>query len=896
MTDFNYKFSIVMAVYNVELFLDEAIQSLIKQTIGFKENVQLILVDDGSTDTSGAICDRYLQNFPENVVVIHKENGGVSSARNAGIPHIKGKYVNFLDSDDKLTDDALAAIYDFFENNYENVDVVSVPLIFFDGKKGAHILNYKFRNGTRVIDLEQEYDCIQLSLPSAFIKNADARQICFDERLHYAEDAKECLKILIKKMKLGVVAEASYLYRRRSQGEQSAIQKSGTTRNWYLEYIELFSKAVLDFSRQKKGFIPKFLQYAVMYDLQWRILTNIKTIKSVLSEEDIEIFKNRLFTILRDIDDIVILQQKNIYIDHKCYLLSRKYGVSPFYLLESNNLAICVKNCFLSMDSRIKTELSFMKVTGNNLLIEGIMYSLIPSTEEENEIFISVNEKFILCKSYRVPAKETLCLGDTILFAVGFSGIIENYNQYSSMNIKFYTSYKGMKVEKKVLKTGSYFPVTASVKYAYAYRNGYIFSFERNRLKVARADVKDCIKHEIAFLKQLKRINSKPTKKALIARCAYHVAKLFKRNPIWFISDRINKADDNGEALFKYLTEKNIPENIYFIIKKDSIDYNTIRKYGKVLNHFTKKHKFMHLLADVIISASGDGYVTLPYGPSSIYYQDILTQQKYVFLQHGIIKDDLSEWLNKYNKNLDIFVTSAKPEYQSILDYPYYYDETVVKLTGLPRYDRLYDNKKKIITVMPTWRGYLADKAGEHYAEDGLKHYSEEFKETTYFRFYNALLNNGRLIAAAEQYGYTVQFMPHPNIITYIDWFTKNDNVRFCTITTKYRDIFAESALVVTDYSSVVFDFAYLRKPVVYCHFDKDEFFAGHIYDQGYFDYERDGLGEVTYNEEELVDCLIEYMKHDCAIKEKYKCRMDNFFAFNDRNNCQRVYEAIKSL
>ena len=62
MTDFNYKFSIVMAVYNVDLFLDEAIQSLVKQTIGFEKNVQLILVDDGSTDVSGTICDRYAQN------------------------------------------------------------------------------------------------------------------------------------------------------------------------------------------------------------------------------------------------------------------------------------------------------------------------------------------------------------------------------------------------------------------------------------------------------------------------------------------------------------------------------------------------------------------------------------------------------------------------------------------------------------------------------------------------------------------------------------------------------------------------------------------------------------------------------------------------------------------
>ena len=74
---FPYKFSIVMAVYNVEPFLREAVDSVLAQDIGFEENVQLILVDDGSQDCSGAICDEYKEQFPNNILVIHKENGGV---------------------------------------------------------------------------------------------------------------------------------------------------------------------------------------------------------------------------------------------------------------------------------------------------------------------------------------------------------------------------------------------------------------------------------------------------------------------------------------------------------------------------------------------------------------------------------------------------------------------------------------------------------------------------------------------------------------------------------------------------------------------------------------------------------------------------------------------------
>ena len=198
---------------------------------------------------------------------------------------------------------------------------------------------------------------------------------------------------------------------------------------------------------------------------------------------------------------------------------------------------------------------------------------------------------------------------------------------------------------------------------------------------------------------------------------------------------------------------------------------------------------------------------------------------------------------------------------------------------------------------MPTWRDNLSDKSGvEQYAKNGLKCYNKNFTDTQYFKFFDSLINNAELLKATERYGYTIQFMPHPNVITYIDWFAKNEKVKFCSIKTKYREIFAESALVVTDYSSAVFDFAYLRKPIVYCQFDKEEFFSEHIYGQGYFDYERDGFGEVEYTLENTINRIIEYMKNDCMLKEKYRKRIEQFFAFNDQNNCQRVYEVIKSL
>lgn len=267
---------------------------------------------------------------------------------------------------------------------------------------------------------------------------------------------------------------------------------------------------------------------------------------------------------------------------------------------------------------------------------------------------------------------------------------------------------------------------------------------------------------------------------------------------------------------------------------------------------------------------------------------------KFVFLQHGVIKDDLSDWLERRKKNLTGFVTAAKPEHESIVNGDYDYTEKQVWGTGLPRFDRLYNAEEKQITIMPTWRKYLMRKWDPEKGEWSI---SNSFVKSDFFNFYNNLINSQELLEAAEKYGYKIAFCPHPNLHPHLGLFGKNPQVQFLGTEVEYRDIYAKSELVVTDYSSAVFDFAYMRKPIVYTHFDSEEFFAGdHVYTKGYFEYERDGFGEVVYDLESTVRCIVEYMENGCELKDKYRERVDSFFIHNDKNNCQRVYERIIAL
>lgn len=101
----DYEFSVIIPIYNVEDYLEETIQSIINQTIGF-DKIQLILVNDGSPDNSEAICLKYKEMYPDNILYLPQENAGVSVARNNGLKHATGKYINFLDSDDTWDKDA----------------------------------------------------------------------------------------------------------------------------------------------------------------------------------------------------------------------------------------------------------------------------------------------------------------------------------------------------------------------------------------------------------------------------------------------------------------------------------------------------------------------------------------------------------------------------------------------------------------------------------------------------------------------------------------------------------------------------------------------------------------------------------------------------------------------
>ncbi|MCR5329784.1 MAG: glycosyltransferase [Lachnospiraceae bacterium] len=123
-----YKLSIIIPVYNVEKYLGECLNSILKQQ---HDGCEIILIDDGSTDSSGFLCDGYRA---EDITVIHKQNGGLSSARNAGLDVASGKYVAFLDSDDRLSDGSIPSILEWIDKNDADICFMDAIVFYPDGR------------------------------------------------------------------------------------------------------------------------------------------------------------------------------------------------------------------------------------------------------------------------------------------------------------------------------------------------------------------------------------------------------------------------------------------------------------------------------------------------------------------------------------------------------------------------------------------------------------------------------------------------------------------------------------------------------------------------------------------------------------------------------------------
>lgn len=909
-----YMLSVVTAVYNTAPFLAEMINSVLLQDTGklkgfiignscrdyskriYQDIFEFILVDDGSTDGSGQILDDYA-HISECIKVIHKKNGGVSSARNAGMDVSCGKYITFPDSDDVLGENYFNGCLSFFEAYENEISMVCVPMKMFGATTGDHWANYKFDKNNKIINLYNEPDAVVYAANSTFVKNFELRGKRFNTTLRRGEDNVFINDILLEQIKqIGAIGKTCYWYRKRKEGQASAMQSSMSWEDSYTYIVENVQERFVYNSIEKYGCVPKYVQYSVMGQLQWRFASIDKgeKAKSVLGIEEFYRYKNKLIELLKYIDDDVILKQKKLYSEHYYYLFKQKYHIEPQAKFENDDIIFYfgekkiptgIGQCYIKID--------IINIEHDTLHVEGI--SMNYTKEITLGIYFDgepIEFEIINRDVHKYSLDDVVFYATPFIFEVQLNGI------KSVQTIEFSGKFSGFEAKKKIIRFSKLAPLNEKYQNSYYQKNGWVIKKQKGALVIYDTTAMDSenIDFETLYINELlnSKIKTEISDVIRLRRMALNLMSRMGNKQIWLVGDRADAARDSGEAMFRFLCKINNPNiETYFVIDKNCLDYQRIKKIGKTVERGSEKHLLLRLMANCIVSSAADDIVLNPWikNPKQTgVIKDLLAKTYLIYLKHGIINHDMSSWLNKYNKNFSGIVCASWKEADSIRQYNYFYDEKNIWLTGLPRHDRLYNDEKRYITIMPTWRKWLAEDP------TGANRPGEKFIESSYFKFYNSLINNSRLLEFADLYSYKICFMPHPSVQRVIERFDYNEKVIFFANEKQYNEIFAESSLLVTDYSSVTFEFAMLKKPIVYCQFDAEEFYANHTYTRGYFDFTRDGFGEVTHDQSELVETIISYMKEECKVHEPYISRMDSFFAFHDKENCNCVYNNILKL
>ena len=657
---------------------------------------------------------------------------------------------------------------------------------------------------------------------------------------------------------------------------------NGTSIPELTEFFQVIGSSFQSLFENKMGSVPRILQHQQILCIA-HLLNVSPLLIEELSTEQLKNLDTEVIDLILHMDfDVLLTASLNRAM--VLYACQQKPQANLQLVFTGQEYFYYAGNQKLLSVSRYNFKVQFIAIHGNRLYLEGISGTL--QHDDSCEVWVSVNGK--MYPTTLTPHNSSIFWLDHHLSQCNIFTIELDLDPKEKVyDISFHTKHDDYLIEKNFIQFGKYAPIEGTLEGSYYYRDGWMIEYdtENGHLKATTATAEDQIKKEKAFQTLLSKHSEVAARKAALVRKAYFTQKKFDKRDVWLISDRTNRGDDNGEAFFRYVMQQKKrlkDKDIYFVLEKDSSSYPELKKLGKVITPMSWKHKMLHLRSSYVISSQGNDPVVNPFHKKHIYYKDLLCDMKFVFLQHGITKDNQSAWLNKYNRNIYGLITSTQEEYDSMLEYDYYYTEDRIWLTGMPRYDLLYHDEKKYITIMPTWRKSLMSGTD---VQTGIWQLKEGFEESSYLKFYNALLNHEKLISEAKKLGYKICFMPHPNIAPYVSYFTKHPDVEFFDAAKSYRQVFAEADMMLTDYSSVAFDFAYLRKPIVYSQFDYKEFFSGsHSYTEGYFDYERDGFGEITHDLESTVDLIIEYMKNNCELKPLYRERIDHTFAFpNDK-------------
>ncbi|MGQ0843700.1 MAG: bifunctional glycosyltransferase/CDP-glycerol:glycerophosphate glycerophosphotransferase [Sporichthyaceae bacterium] len=894
------KVSVIVPMFKVARYLPDFLGSLDAQEGGLAD-VELIFVDDGSPDESAQLVTEWSRRTGTPMRLVQKPNGGLCSARNAGMEAATGEWVTFWDPDDILDSWYAKESLDFLNSpEAASVHLVVGRLVWFDdetGQRSEHTLDYRFKGGNRVVDLEHNPEFIHLAANTGYYR----RQTLIDQGLTFDakvvptfEDGHLTARYLGKfeRPRIAFRADALYLYRRRA--DQSSLVQTGWSKETKYSHQPKYGWLdLLKCVQADRGRVPRWAQHLVLYELQWyyKAQRTVPIRTAWVPEELLAEFHAVLDEVVGMLDEDYIenfpFSQRGHAVD-----LAAALTIGIKGSLSRPNAVTADQ-----MDTR-RHVVRFRYYFGGELPVEEFRADgvLVKPKHVKTRRIDVLGRTLAFERCVWLPASVNVSVRlDGVPMPVRV-GALEN-TRYEAGPAKFWRTL-GKQAPPKApgapKEKASASPSAAggrARKYARLARR--VQEDPKRAVVVARKKARKVVVGQLVGGKRQRKVVSVAVKKL------DRFESVQALNNAWLLMDKDTHANDNAEHLYRYLHHSQPAVNAWFVLNRDSVDWDRLEAEGfRLIPHGSRRHTMALLNARHLLSSHADHYVVKPLDKKGVGNGN----WRFTFLQHGVTMDDLSTWLN--GKPIDLVICATPDEQATIVadGTAYRFNTLDTPLTGFPRHDRLWrlgestpPQSRRRLLFMPTWRVNLL---GDRIGSSNARVLREDFWETNYAKAWRQVLESDRLRKAAATHNYEITFVPHPNMQDYLHGSPLPDHIavhRFADI--DVQQTIAEAALLVSDYSSLAFEAAYLNRPVVYYQFDEKEFFSGeHVYTKGTWSYRDDGFGPVCTEAEETLDAIVNLVESDCAAASVYAQRMAKTFPFRDGECSRRTYEAVAAL
>lgn len=862
--DYKYKVTIVIPVYNAEKYLRDCIESLLKQTI-FQQDMEIILINDGSTDNSAEIYNEYTKKY-SNIIAIEQENQGVSVARNVGIKEAKGKYIMFLDSDDTLSPETVKNVTDFFDAHYNEIDLVTYPLRYI--KETGNYFNWKYVNikNSAVYDLNiyPLYSPIGINV---CIKNN--KNIFFDTEMKIGEDTLFFSEVLSLKNKIGFVINACYNYFWDGTGASHSLK----AKPFFIfpQIKKLYERLSSIKNENTKSRI--WIDYFILYNLEWRVKsTYLYKTEQFKGDSD---SKNEISKIINHIDNRNIWNYPKMDECYKAHFLSLKTKDRPFVDINKNNITLCDSKGQIASYASILNVIRQIKIQDNNLYMLGYLKNItFDFMNEKPKLFAKINNnKLIEVELFESQWSNYWCKTKTNKFY----GFHFNLDLKNTETITFY-----IEIDDNKYPCSYYFAETTPIN------NDLHRNFVKNDQKLVEFKNNSFVIHDI------KSKSAKDLKEKFMNylwqknRKAWLLHKIISKKRIWLYRDAYHTID-NAYYQFKHDMKKHDGIKRYYLYNKGEINVKklfSLRERKYLIPFGGTKHKKILLQSEKILLSFGDdknNYIPFNDNDKKLYFD--LFKFEVIYLQHGVLHAKLPHLYSKEKLYLaDKVVVSTMFEKETFENELAYQSKDIIT-SGMSRLDNLKDisnkNEIKKIAFVPSWRRYLTNQ------ENGQWQETKDFPESNYYNEICRILNSSEIAQLCKNNNVQIDFKLHPNMKVYEPYFDNMGNESIRVV--KEMNV-SDYDLCITDFSSFVFDFIYLGKQVVIFLPDKNEFYGGlHTYNDVTFP-----LEDFEFYAENC-EQLFEKLKNifDLWKKGLAKNNMQNLFLSLENNHKEKLYKAL---